>query len=149
MEGLGLKTLVQYAKSFLGLNYLWGGANPLTGFDCSGLVDELLESAGIGLSLKPNAQGLYNHFMKFGVGNIREAGSLIFYGKSEQAISHVAFMIDANRVIEAGHGTSTITSKEAAALNGSFVRIRPYNYRGDIVGYIKPNYPEWINKDVL
>lgn len=139
-----METLVKYALSFLGKNYLWGGSNPLTGFDCSGLVDEILESCSMGLSLKPNAQSLYNHYLVHGVGSNKEAGSLVFYGKNEKSISHVAFMIDEHRVIEAGHGGSTTVSKEAAALQGAFVRIRPWNHRGDIVGVIKPNYPDWI-----
>lgn len=136
--------LIQYALSFVGTNYLWGGSNPLSGFDCSGLVDEIMESVGLGIQLKPNAQGIYNYHLIHGIRTTFEAGSLVFYGRNNKEVSHVAFMIDEKRIVEAGHGDSSTVSKEAAGIRGAFVRIRPYNYRSDLVGVLHPNYPDWV-----
>jgi cell wall-associated NlpC family hydrolase len=37
------------AQQFLGTPYLWGGADPRKGFDCSGFVQYLYSQAGIAL----------------------------------------------------------------------------------------------------
>ena len=41
------KAVLDYAYSFLGTPYRWGGDDPLTGIDCSGLALEVLKAAGI------------------------------------------------------------------------------------------------------
>lgn len=41
------KGIIQLAKQFLGTPYKWGGANPKTGFDCSGFVQWLMARKGV------------------------------------------------------------------------------------------------------
>jgi cell wall-associated NlpC family hydrolase len=38
--------MIQVAIEFLGRPYVWGGDDPVEGFDCSGLVVECLNSVG-------------------------------------------------------------------------------------------------------
>src|SRR3972149_4205227 len=38
---------VEYLQRFIGLPYLWGGDDPMSGFDCSGLIVEILQAVGI------------------------------------------------------------------------------------------------------
>lgn len=39
--------VIQNARRYIGDPYAWGGAEPATGFDCSGLVFYLYKSAGV------------------------------------------------------------------------------------------------------
>lgn len=136
-----MQTLRELAMSYLGLPYKYGGNNPITGFDCSGLVCELLKSCGVlphGADL--NAQGLYDLLEKSGSVDRWGMGSVAFYGKDPLNITHVAFCLDQYRMIEAGGGDrTTLTAADAAAKNAC-VRIRPIKYRSDFMVVIKPDY---------
>lgn len=137
-------TLIEYALTFLHQPYRWGGSNPLTGFDCSGLVLELFKAYGISPFADGSAQDLYAYCRANGMVSGVGAAALCFYGKGPTSISHVAFMINNVQVIEAGSGDSTTTSLDRAKEQGACVRLRPYNHRKDLVEIIKPNYPKWI-----
>lgn len=132
--------LVQYALTFCGLPYRWGGDDPIQGFDCSGLVQEILASAGLDPKGDQTAQGLYDYFEKRGSWGIQQAGSLVFYGKDAFHISHVGFMIDSYRMVEAGGGGSKTNTENDAARQNAYVRVRPIRNRADIVAIIKPYY---------
>jgi cell wall-associated NlpC family hydrolase len=55
--------LIQYAMSFIGVPYRWGGSNPITGFDCSGLVQEILKSVYMDPPGDQTAEALYQYFL--------------------------------------------------------------------------------------
>jgi peptidoglycan DL-endopeptidase CwlO len=130
--------------SFLNIPYVWGGKNPLTGLDCSGLVEQILRQLGIDPPGNQNSQAFYTHFSTKGVGSILDFGALCFYGPSVSTINHIAFMINENQVIEAGGGGSATKTVEDAKLIGAFVRVRPFDHRKDLVAIIMPVYPDWV-----
>lgn len=129
-----------YALSFLGTPYKFGGANRLTGLDCSELVQEILRSVGLDPPGDQTAQALFDHFSTNGEWNRHGAGALAFYGKDAKHITHVAMMLDQFRIIEAGGGDGTTTTLEAAASRGAMVRIRLLKHRGDLVAVIRPRF---------
>ncbi len=135
-----MQHIIDYAKSFLGVPYIWGGSSRLTGLDCSGLVQEILLGAGIDPPGDQSAQALYDHFEKNSTWNVTGAGSLVFYGKSVKQITHIAFMIDKYLVIEAGGGGSDCLTIEDAKKKNAVVRMRPYDQRSDKVAVLKPSY---------
>lgn len=135
-----MEVLRSYAMQFVGTPYKWGGANPMEGLDCSGLVQILLASAGLDFPGDQTAQGLYDVFEKNGEWNSYQCGSLVFYGKDALHVTHVAMMLDQYRIIEAGGGGSKVVDIASATANSSYVRVRLWNYRPDIVGVIRPNY---------
>lgn len=136
-----MELLKLYALQLVGTPYRWGGDDPMLGFDCSGLVIELLQSKGVlPRGYDNTAQGLYNKFKKEGSSWVKNFGALAFFGRSTDRITHVGFMLDHYRMLEAGGGGSqTITRLEAAKRN-AFVRIRPLSWRNDLVAIVKPNY---------
>lgn len=135
-----MKTLIEYAKSFIGQPYIWG-AEGVSGFDCSGLVQEILRSVGEDPSGDQSAQALHDHFRKVSPDQDGLVpGSLVFYGRDTKCITHVAFAIDSFRVIEAGGGGSKCINPEIAARLHAMVRMRPYRHRGDMVSILIPEY---------
>src|SRR5688500_2035206 len=127
--------------SCLNKPYRWGGDNPLTGFDCSGFVQWGLKSVGIDPPGDQSAQALYDHFRDTGNHSPRSlTGTLVFYGKDHKSITHVAVMLNAWQVIEAGGGGSDTTTLDIAAKKGACVRIRHIDARKDIVAKVKPDF---------
>lgn len=131
--------MANYAMSFLGKSYIWGGDDPILGFDCSGLVQEIL--AGVGLD--PKGDQTANELMKFAATNWKMTdkaveGTIVFFGSSSELATHVAFSIGNGLMIEAGGGGSkTITAKDAIAQN-AFVRMRPIALRKDVIAVFDP-----------
>lgn len=136
-----------YALQFIGINYKWGGNNAVSGFDCSGYVQEILSAIGMDPPGRDTAQSLYDHFSKNGTLKVKpQEGDLIFYGTGTAGINHIAYCMNESQILEAGGGGSQTTSIEAAAKTSAVVRSRLYDRRKDIVAIITPNYPDWVNK---
>lgn len=136
-----IETLRAYAISFVGQPYRWGGDDPVAGFDCSGLVQEILASIGHDPKGDQSADALYRHFKKTATLDKRQCGSLAFYG-SEAKVTHVGFMVDNFRMVEAGGGGSKTLTKEDAIAQNAYVRIRPISNRNDLVAVLYPAYDE-------
>lgn len=134
------KVIYDYAMRLVGLPYRWGGDDTIDGFDCSGLVVELLQAAGkLPHGVDENAQGLHKRFKGKSLSDLPCFGTLAFYGSSLHEITHVAFCLTDTHVLEAGGGGSSTTSKEKAASQNAFVRIRPAKYRKDFLCFIYPS----------
>ena len=134
--------LYDYAMSHVGLPYRWGGDDPIKGFDCSGLVIELLQSVGV----LPNrydatAQSLYLD-LEAESETLKKPtfGALLFFGEGLRDISHVGFAMDEFRMLEAGGGGSKTTSQDAAADQNAYIRVRPIKIRKDLVAILLPRY---------
>lgn len=139
-----MNNLVLTALQFLRIPYIYGGKNPLIGLDCSGLVCEILHSAGLlPWDFQSNAQGIYDHFKEKAVDGEIAAGSLSFYGKSLTQIDHVGFLIDTHLMVEAGHGDPSLLTIDLAVKKGAYSRVRPFNYRKDLIKILRPKYSDF------
>lgn len=144
-----LEMLKATALSFLGKPYVWGGDDPINGFDCSGLVQEILASVGMDPKGDQTAQGIYDIFNPIGTPLERGLGALAFYGKSIKEITHIAMLLDEEHIIEAGGGGSkTLTAQDAIRQN-AFVRIRRVDNRSDLVAIVMPPYEVRKNRKVV
>ena len=124
----GFPILLIFAFQYLNTPYKWAGQD-FTRLDCSGLVVKVLQDAKI---LRKDtdftAQSLYNFFMGHELTlplSRKQAGSILFYGKSTSKITHVDFCVNpqANISIGASGGDSTTLTLQDAIERDARVQI--------------------------
>ncbi len=101
------------ALRYLGVPYQWGGTNPTSGFDCSGLVQHVYADLGITLPRTSQEQSTLGE----SIPSLAAArpGDLVFFEPGPGGPGHVGIYLGANQMIVAPHtGTAvhvqTITS---------------------------------------
>lgn len=118
---------VLIAERFLGVPYVWGGADPLTGFDCSGLALYVYAQLGIQLTHYTGAQWFE------GTRIPRDAlapGDLVFFDPDASGLpQHEGIYVGGGRFIEAPHTGDVV--KFASLDDPSFASrylgaVRPY-----------------------
>ena len=100
--------LVEFALQYVGYNYIWGGKDPSTGFDCSGFVSWVINNCGNGWSVgRLTANGL------MGVCDIipkssAKPGDLIFFQGTydTSGASHVGIYVGNGMMIHCGNPIS-------------------------------------------
>lgn len=127
--------LYDVAMRLHGAPYRWGGDDPMAGFDCSGLVIELLQSCGVlpkGIDM--TAQGLFQYPV-FQPVSFATLGALAFFGASKSQVTHVGFCLNDQLMLEAGSGGSSTVDLATAIKQNAYVRVRPIKSRKDFVGF--------------
>jgi cell wall-associated NlpC family hydrolase len=124
------EAIVSYILKFIGQPYKWtGNGKHWEGFDCSGLICEVLWSIGVMDRTDRTAQSIFELFKAKHDGKFsQEHGNLIFFGKDIHSITHIGLTLNAFQYVEAGGGDSR-------NLDG-MVRIRPQSYRSDVVAIV-------------
>ena len=102
-DGLGAE-VANYALSFVGYPYVYGGTSPSTGFDCSGLMYYCMNHFGISIARVADDQ------MNQGTPVSRDqlqAGDLVFFGSGDYA-SHVGMYISNGNFVHAANPSSGV-----------------------------------------
>lgn len=91
--------LVVGALGLLGIAYRLGGNTPTSGFDCSGLVRYVFQTA-VGLDLPRRAEEISRIGSKIDRSDLKP-GDLVFYKTLRKTFSHVGIYLGNNRFIHA------------------------------------------------
>lgn len=108
--------LVNYAKTFIGVPYVYGGTDK-TGIDCSGLIYTVARES-IGFQLPRTVAALYG-YVEIIPNNQKEPGDILFFKTVGDRVSHAGIYIGNNQFIHAasdGPNTGVILS----SLNESY-----------------------------
>lgn len=107
------KAIVNAAKKYLGVPYLWGGTDPSKGLDCSGLVQRAYADCGIKLPRVSGDQA------KVGtpVASIRDAqpGDIVAFGNP---VHHVGIYVGNNMIINAPHTGTVVRIENVSDFDG-------------------------------
>lgn len=133
-----LEELYQYALTFHGLPYVWGGAGPKS-YDCSGLAQVILAAGQADPPGDQTADALYRYYLKHGERVVPQLGALLFFGSRERVV-HVAWSVDKYLMLHAGGGSSHVTSITIAKQQNAAVKVEPIGKRSDLVAAILPRY---------
>lgn len=103
-----------YAMRFVGYRYVYGGASPGSGFDCSGLTQYVYRQYGV--YLPHNAAAQYSTAygaIVGGMSNLAPGDLMFFAGTAGPGISHVSIYIGGGQMVHAmtprlGVGVSSI-----------------------------------------
>lgn len=109
--------VVNFAKSYLGTKYRYGGLNLSTGVDCSGFVKLIMKEFGIDLNRSSASQSKNGVAVSY---DQLQPGDLIFYGYSTH-ISHVGIYIGNGQIIHASTPRTGVIISNASKTGGKHV----------------------------
>lgn len=86
------------AERFVGIPYQWGGSTVVDGMDCSGFVRAVYNLCGVNI---PRTSGQQYRVGKSVDRDGLVDGDLVFFGASEEKISHVGIYVGNNKFVHA------------------------------------------------
>ncbi len=107
--------VVMYAFGLISVDYRFGGANPESGLDCSGMVSYIYQNS-LGLKLPHNAARIANLGKDISPSELRP-GDLVFFNTQNRPYSHVGIYIGDDRFI---HAPRTNGKIEVASLKNRY-----------------------------
>ena len=106
VSGTGAAAAIAAAESVIGTPYVYGGASPQTGFDCSGLT--MWAWAHAGVSLPHSSQMQYASLPHVDKADLQPGDLVFFYSP----IHHVGLYVGGGMMIDAPH-TGTVVQRRA------------------------------------
>ncbi|MHB1300233.1 MAG: C40 family peptidase [Burkholderiales bacterium] len=91
--------VVLYALGLMGVDYRFGGKNPSSGLDCSGMVSYIYKNA-VGMDLPHNASRIEKMAKRIEPGALKP-GDLVFFDTQHRHYSHVGIYIGNGRFVHA------------------------------------------------
>ncbi len=111
------QAIVNSAKKYLGVPYVWGGTSP-RGFDCSGLVQYVCRQNGISVPrVAASQRGAGRYVSRANL----QPGDLVFFGNGGR-VTHVGIYIGNGNMI---HAPQTGDVVKVSSINSSY-RVRRY-----------------------
>ncbi|UZR27174.1 C40 family peptidase [Methylococcus mesophilus] len=103
--------VVPYALSLQGVPYVWGGASPAHGFDCSGFVQHVYQRHGV--DLPRTAREMASKLPEVPK-HCRLPGDLLFFRTDGRSYSHVGIYIGNESFV---HASSSHSGVKISSLN--------------------------------
>lgn len=108
--------VVDYALTFLGNPYVYGGSDPNTGTDCSGFTSYVLENAG-GVDMNRSSRSQATQGTQVSAEQM-QPGDLVFYASGSR-INHVGLYIGDGQIV---HASTERTG----------IKVSPWTYRNPV-----------------
>ena len=99
VQANGRDEVVLYALGLMDVDYRFGGKNPKSGFDCSGMVSYIYKHA-VGMDLPHNAYRIAKITRKISRSELKP-GDLVFFDTQHRPYSHVGIYIGKGRFVHA------------------------------------------------
>ncbi|WP_312371926.1 C40 family peptidase [Lachnoclostridium sp.] len=122
--------IIEYAKTFLGVYYQWGGNYPQGssyGLDCSHFTYQVFKKFGLMNSYMVSADQA-NYVKKIARSELKPGDLVFFKSKSSGNVVHVAIYIGDGQIIGANGGDSSVNSIETAKKKNAKVKIQSIDY---------------------
>ena len=116
-SGSAASDIANFAMSFVGYSYVWGGTSPSTGFDCSGLMYYVLTQYGY--SMKRVANDQFTQGTAISRDSL-QVGDLVFFGYGSYA-NHVGMYIGNGNFV---HASTPSTGVRVNSLNETYYNTR-------------------------
>jgi len=111
--------VVLYALGLLNIDYRFGGANPESGLDCSGMVSYIYRQA-TGIRLPHNAAQIAQLGREIGREQL-EPGDLVFFNTRNKPFSHVGIYIGDEKFV---HAPATNGQIKVSSLKNRYFAVR-------------------------
>jgi cell wall-associated NlpC family hydrolase len=112
--------LIADAKRYLGVPYVWGGTNPATGLDCSGLTQLVYGQVGVDLPRVSWQQAKVGTAVD-GLANAKP-GDLLAFGSP---VDHVAIYLGDHKMIHAPHPGKDVEISDVYEAPSAIRRVLP------------------------
>jgi cell wall-associated NlpC family hydrolase len=129
-----------YALQMVGTVYRFGGTEPATGFDCSGLVQYVYRQVS-GVTLPRTARSLSDVGLQVPVVNLLP-GDLVFFNTRRYAFSHVGIYIGHNQFIHAPRSGERV---EVSTIDSRYWQ-RRFNGARRLVGSVPGLLPALVDQ---
>ena len=115
------QSVVAEARKYLGIPYVWGGTDPKTGLDCSGLVQLVYKNLGVDLPRVSYQQATEGR----AVPNMAQArpGDLLAFGSP--SVNHIAIYIGGGKMIHAPRPGEQVEVSDVYATPVAIRRVLP------------------------
>lgn len=119
-------SIVEIAKKYLGVPYLWGGYDPSQGgMDCSGFMQYIHKQIGVDITRTTYTQVVWNGFQNVSLNDL-QAGDLLYYSYNGSSVEHVGLYVGNGQFIHASGDEQDVTVAIAKS-RGHQIMISDYN----------------------
>lgn len=120
-DGYIVRMVVDYAKEFVGVKYVYGGTSP-QGFDCSGFIGYVYKNFGV--KLARSAQNMYSNGKNVQRTALK-AGDILFFDASTRnragAVDHVGIYLGGDTFIHASSSKGSVRIQKLSQYKGLYI----------------------------
>ncbi len=108
---------------YLGKRYVYGGARPAAGFDCSGFVQYVFGQHGVILPRVSRQQAAAGRALPRTTSAL-QPGDLMLFSSKGRGVDHVAIYVGDNRIIHSSAGAGGVVYDDLSTLRGKWYLAR-------------------------